>query len=646
MFLSQVSRHRIIVSGALFCCSVLVSGCGIDAIDHTPIGTQTLHGLVHGGQQPVSGATIQLYTVGNATGSAGNGSMATPMLTRAVSSQGDGTFDLTGAYTCGQSYKGDSIGSPSDQVYIVASDGDPGLTPAANNPALVLVAALGDCANLSTLSYVEINEITTAAAAWALAPFAASYTHIGASTSNVSGIENAFLDAALLADVTTGQPATLASNLTVESAKLITLANALGSCVNSKGDSVGCSPLFMAATPTGSLVAPTDTFAAALNIVKNPGENVVAVFMAAGSKPPFAGALPTWPNDWTMSLTVTGGGLADPTGLAIDADNNVWVAGYSGPLSAFNAQGTPLSATGYGAGVLDLSLGIAIDTNGDIWVTNNQTSYSTSGSVSKFLGVNAPAGSVGTVVESGGNSGFVNGIYFPYAVSADTNGNVFIANNQNGTVTALNSTGSIYTNADNVSGYQLGGDLDAFPNDVAVDLNDGFWIPDGNRSVIHVTADGVSKKTSCCYSPWGVATDSFGNVWIANFLNNSFSEVSATGSLPIPIYQSTVGGVNSPQYVAVDAAQNVWISNSGNGSISEIAGNGGQLPAGTAISPTIGAYTTGGYGLDAGMNRPNYIAPDRSGNIWVASEGTDSVTMFFGLSTPTVTPVRPAPVAP
>ncbi len=43
-----------------------------------------------------------------------------------------------------------------------------------------------------------INERTTAAAAWALAPFASSATTIGATATNTLGLTNAFLDAALL----------------------------------------------------------------------------------------------------------------------------------------------------------------------------------------------------------------------------------------------------------------------------------------------------------------------------------------------------------------------------------------------------------------------------------------------------------------
>ena len=646
MYSSNVICLRILVSITTLSCAAVLSGCGVSTADHVVAGSSALRGVVHGGQQPVSGALIQLYTVG----SAGNGSTATPMLSSPVATKADGTFDISGLYTCGQSSLGTTINSPSNQVYLIAMQGNPGLTPAANNPALVMMTALGDCANLPTASYVEINEITTAAAVWALSPFmtvsnvvGATATNVGASATNVLGIKNAFLDAGLLADSSTGEPTALASTLKVETPKLISLANALGACVNSDG-TTGCSPLFGAATPTGSLIAPVDTLAATVNIVKNPGENVKAVFSAIGNRPPFYGGLTTWPNDWTMSLTITGGGMNGPTAMALDSQSNVWVVSQNGPLSAFNAQGVLLSGTGYGTGVLDKSQGIAIDTHDDVWVTDYNAAFNRTGAVIKLLGVNSSAtGPAGTVVQNGSYGGFYTDIYYPFSVSADTNGNVFIGNTGNGSGTVLTTTGSIYTNADNVSGGYLGGPQSAFPNDIAVDANHGFWMPDGNYGVIHMSADGVATTTTCCATSYGVATDATKNVWVTNLVSDTFSEVADDGTLVLD--KVSGGGLQSPVFVSVDAAQNVWFSNFFS-SFAEVAGNAGSLPAGSAISPSTGAHGTGGYGLDAGLGEPNYIAPDRSGNIWTADQANDSVVMFFGLAKPTVTPIQPIPTAP
>jgi len=122
-----------------------------------------IQGMVHGGQQGVSGSTIQLYTVG----ATGNGSAATPMLTQLVTTDANGSFGISHDYTCGQNSIGSSVTS-SNQVYLVASGGNPGQAAGTNNTALVMVAALGSCSNLASTKFISVNELTTVAAAWAL----------------------------------------------------------------------------------------------------------------------------------------------------------------------------------------------------------------------------------------------------------------------------------------------------------------------------------------------------------------------------------------------------------------------------------------------------------------------------------------------
>ncbi len=641
-----MSRNYTSVRGFFLCAALVLTGCGIGTVDHSSSGTLAISGLVHGGQQPVAGSTIQLYTVG----STGIASASTAMLTKAVTSGGDGTFNISQAYACGQSSNGTTIASGSNQVYIVATQGNPGLKVGTNNPALVMMAALGPCANLPSVSYIEINELTTVAAAWALAPFMTSATQVGATVTNPDGIQNAFLDAGLLVDTTTGQPPVLPTGLSIEKNKLIALADAIASCVNSDGGS-GCTPLFTAATPSGG-TAPTDTLAAALNIVKHPGQNVDLVFKAIGSSPPFVTGYTQAPNDWTMSLTVKGGGLASPTSLAIDKESNVWVAGQDSPLSEFGPQGAPLSTTGYAAGSIAQVYATVVDSAGDIWITNfNGSKGNNSGTVTEFLGSNA----VSPALPGTSLGEYSSGIYYPDALSADTNGNVFIANHDSSSATEYNSSGAVVASA---LGSHAG--LNAHPEALAADTNGGFWMSDSDSTVAHISAPSTAypygqllSNPVCCNESYGVATDSDGTLWVADYLGTTsftgaFAEVAtdSSGNVTLPITDSDVGGVNHPAMVVIDGGQNVWISNYRGASISEIAGNHTTVPGGTALSPTDGLYGTGGFGLDAGLNAPLGIAPDRSGNLWVSNEGSSTVTMFFGLATPTATPVQPTPTAP
>ncbi len=125
-------------------------------------------------------------------------SASTPLITPgAVKSDANGNFSISGTYSC----------TSATQVYLVATQGDPG---SGTNAALSLAAALGDCATLqanAATTFIQVNELTTIAAAYALAPFAKDYADIGANGANNAGLVNAFANANALVSNATGATA-------------------------------------------------------------------------------------------------------------------------------------------------------------------------------------------------------------------------------------------------------------------------------------------------------------------------------------------------------------------------------------------------------------------------------------------------------
>ena len=598
----------------------------------TPSGLG-LEGTVLSGAHPVQNATIQLYTVG----ATGNGSAAHAMLSSTVTTNAAGNFYLaTGsplalAFTCTH---------PTDQVYAVAAGGNPGIS-STNNAALTMVTALGNCNTLTTTSSITINELTTVAAAWTLAQFAASTTNIGASSTNAAGIHNAMLNAQLLATSSTGAVATPASNLNVEPGKLAALADALASCTDSDG--TACTPLFTAATPAGG-TAPTDAFAAALSIVKNPSQNIAAVYALLGNTPPYATSLTQAPNDWTLNMAVSGGALAAPTDIAIDSSGNIWAADYAGLLSGFSPQGTPLSATGYGSGKLDevLPHALTIDPSGNIWASDQVDSVNSTGSITKFT----PSG---TGTFSSITKYYDASINYPTAVAADTNGNIFIANYATSAVTVY--TGAGVPLATHGTGLGSGSALE--PVAVAADANHGVWIANSeSAAVTHVSATGlILSNLACCAGANGsngIATDSAGNAWISDYGASAFSVIStsASGDAILINEQPLLGPglVSAPSGLAVDAAQNVFVANLFGESITELAGIHSTRALGTQLSPPTGfGYPASG---SPRVLSPEAVAPDASGNLWVTNNGNNNLIVFFGLAAPTKTPVVPTPIYP
>jgi len=267
------------------------TGCGSNQAGSSPAGTSTaqaIEGIVHGGQQPIAGATIQLYTAGTTTG---YGQGATSLGTATTNSSG--SFSLT--YT---------PPSTSSHFYIVATGGSPG-SGNPTNPDIVLMASLSDCAASTTISSssININEVTTAAAVLELQPYIAAPTGtagasvlIGAPAANYNDLRTAFENVNHLVNFSTGA----AVSPTGSKGQLVnTLADVLAACVNSDpAKSSNCSNLFTDATPSSTTAA--DTVQAAWYIAQNPTRNVQALLDLISPNPPFV-ALTSAPASFAVS---------------------------------------------------------------------------------------------------------------------------------------------------------------------------------------------------------------------------------------------------------------------------------------------------------------------------------------------------------
>jgi hypothetical protein len=278
---SSKPTHAEIVSISFLSLCIFALGCATGVPSTETSSTPRLRGMVHGGSQPISGAAIQLY----AAGTTGYGTGATALLNTPVTTDANGTFSITGDYTCPSS---------TSQLYLVATGGNPGLASGTNNAAIVLMTALGPCAlygsqyTLNPNSFIFINEATTVASVYALAPFMTpGTTQVGASSTNSLGLANAFLTVPNLVNTSTGTPlaTTPAGNGTVPQAELNTLADLLSSCVNTNGVSTTCAALQAASTPSGG-TAPTNILQGIYNIATNPASQVSTLYALARQPAP------------------------------------------------------------------------------------------------------------------------------------------------------------------------------------------------------------------------------------------------------------------------------------------------------------------------------------------------------------------------
>jgi hypothetical protein len=622
-FLSSSLTSRVFAFAAatgllssLIGCGMSGGGAGAVAPAITAAATPAW-GQVHGGQQPVTGATITIYTAGvNTPGSAtGYGAGATALASTTTDSLGNFSIPA-GTYTCP---------TPAKQAYIVASGGNPQVGGGVNSN-IVLMAALGTCpagGNLTTtVPFVDINEVTTVAAVWALQQFMAppaagnvGVPQIGApntvysnglSGANamsvqtaVQGMNNAFITASILADVATGASPNTNYNAyaTPETTKMNTLADILAYCVNSDpANSAHCQLLNNDATPTGATTA-ADTVQAAWYMAQNPTHNLSALWAFISSTAPFqpylgvpGGVSAAFFNDTTIAINYapigpnTVRGVANANDFALARSNDVAIDMYGNAWFANWAQLSNYSTTG--ADGFDCLGAVACASQGvsEIGIdgsplANQINSYtpSTTGGAIPLL-TTSPAGGARTYAGGSGTA-------FPGQVAIDLTNRAWVANNADSAASAYNAKVGTTT--------VLVGSVGVFPGSTGAGVN-GVG---GNATLTNSTGYVTGAQ------PYGLAIDGSNNVFISFnqavasnvFEGQSFAKMSAADGSGYTV----TSGANSQlpatgaAYLDLDTNPSVtggivWASNSLACTVT------GQLYSGTQ-GTTTGNVTS--YGL-------------------------------------------------
>jgi streptogramin lyase len=627
------------------------------AANAAPPRNPTIQGTLYGGQQPVVGSHVYLFEPGITTGTSKSILKDVPGST-VEDSNGNyyvttvapgGTWSVTGDYTC----------DAKQPVYIYASGGDPG--DGNNNTAIGLMAFLGICPSsggtFSVSTFINVNEVTTVAVAYAVAGYATDTTHISydGTTLALGGITNAFYNVNSLVNQSTGTalPSTLSGSATVPEALINTLADVLATCVNTaSSSSAGCTTLFSLARADGtsSGLQPLDTGTAAINTAHHPGvvnfSSIINNFTAQTT--PFLPDLAEEPNDLTISLIFTGNGIGDPWAIAIDSLGDAWIAsvlkdttapdepgfiGYEqgGSIVEISADGTFLSSSnGYASSFFSQHVqtpaAIAIDASNNAWV-------GTYGSVSQL----SPAGNLNTQ-QFLSSSTICTDQTSPYyqqpfpgasGIAFDRDGNAWVTTG--GPTYKLSSLGSSLTDC----GYVYVGL--GYPIGIAVDNENNVWIADFDSNlVVEMNPDGSTANSysdPSFQSPNTVAVDNQNNVWIANFTGTGVSKLSSLYGVAGFIG----GGLYDNVGVGIDGAGDAWFTPAAPNNIGVVE----LSPAGVPLSGSNG-YATGAP--TANSNAHYWSAIDGSGNVWIANTYAHNVTELIGAATPIVTPLAAAVV--
>jgi sugar lactone lactonase YvrE len=283
--------------------------------------------------------------------------------------------------------------------------------------------------------------------------------------------------------------------------------------------------------------------------------------------------------------------------------------------------------------------GLAVDAAGNIYVAdygNNLIRKITpTGVVSTFAG----SGNQGNIDAAGLLASFNR----PTGIAVDASGNLFVADAGNNVIRKITADGTVSTLAgsDSTGSVNGVGVASSFfdPVGVAVDASDNVYVADaGNNMVRMISSAGAvttlasdSTSSGIVFSnPTGVAKDAGGNVFIANYLNNNILLINPARTVSVFAGTGLPGAGNGPagaatfyfpNSVAVDAADNVYVSDGVNNLIRKIT------PGGT-VSTLAGSGDAGAIdstGTAASFNGPAGLAVDAAGNVYVADANNNLI---------------------
>jgi uncharacterized protein (TIGR03437 family) len=315
--------------------------------------------------------------------------------------------------------------------------------------------------------------------------------------------------------------------------------------------------------------------------------------------------------------------LEYPDGIAIDSAGNIYVADETanvvrviaptGTISTYAGQGTA-GYTGDGGAAtqaqLNAPMGLALDSAGNLYIAeygnNTVRKVAKSGGVIVTLAGN---GSPGYSGDGGGATGAA--LNRPEGVTVGPSGLVYIADTFNNRVRVVSLGGTIQTAA--------------------------------GTGISSLSGDGAAATTATFFLPTDVATDSGGNLYIADYGNGRLRKVAqgiietvAGGESTTVIFDeapATTVRLNGPTGLAVDGSGDIFFAEGGIGTgtglsmgdfkvweinnvgiASTAAGNGAE-----SYSGDNGAATA------AQLNRPANMVFDAAGNFYIADSASNRV---------------------
>ena len=316
-----------------------------------------------------------------------------------------------------------------------------------------------------------------------------------------------------------------------------------------------------------------------------------------------------------------------------------------------------------------LPAGMVLDADGNLYVAESGSHRVRRIDSAGFVSTIAGTGRRGFTGDGGPATSA--SLDLPSSVALDAAGNLYVADRGNHRVRRIDAAGVITTVAGTGEpGYSGDGGpataarLNA-PSEVALDAAGNLYVADTrNHRVRRVDPAGVittiagtgergysgdsgPATAARLDSPWGLALDVAGNLYVADVDNNRVRRVDPAGIITTAAGTGALGysgddgpateaWLHWPHWVALDAAGNLYVADTLNHRVRRIDPAGViTTVAGTGVAGNSG---DGGPAAAAQLDTPLGVATDPQGNVYIADAGNDVVRVISG--SPYELPVR------
>jgi uncharacterized protein (TIGR03437 family) len=335
--------------------------------------------------------------------------------------------------------------------------------------------------------------------------------------------------------------------------------------------------------------------------------------------------------------------------VRVDANTGVVTRVAGTGTAGYNGDNIPAASA-----QLSGPTGLAVDAAGNLYIAdagNFRVRVVSGGIITTIAGDGSPG-------YSGDNGPAASAQFNGLAdLAVDSSANLYIADFYNqvirmvshGVITTVAGNGTYGTSADNLpaTSVPLAG-----PSGIALDSAGNLYIAEGYNNKIRKVSNGMigtvagtgaagftgdkgQATSATLQQPTDIAVDSAGNLYIADYGNNRIRKVTAATGVITTVagngtktfngdnVGATAAGLPSPQRIAVDAAANFYIVDAGrirkvaNGTATTMAGGGS--PAGE-----------GGPAASAQLLSPQGLAVDATGNLYIADQGTGRILKVSG----------------